>query len=90
MKNETAKFFPFRNMTKFSYMKYEKFHLQISSTIVHKNYLFLDLNVHYLLGCLRVKYFTLPVGDMNSPSYNKFTEGIDFFWQFTQTLGRAL
>ena len=42
------------------------------------------------IGCLRVKYFTLPVGDMNSPSYNKFTEGIDFFWQVTQTLGRAL
>ena len=38
----------------------------------------------------RAKYFTLPVGDMNSPSYNKFTEGIDFFWQATQTLGRAL
>ena len=43
-----------------------------------------------MLGCLRVKYFTLPVGDMNSPSYNKFTEGIDFFWQVTQTLGRGL
>ena len=44
----------------------------------------------YNLGCLRVKYFTLPVCDMNSPGYNKFTEGIDFFQQATQTLGRAL
>ena len=42
------------------------------------------------LGCLRVKYFTLPVGDINSPSYNKITGGIDFFWQVTQTLGRVL
>ena len=30
-----------------------------------------------------------PVGGVNSPSYNKFTEDIDFFWQATQTLGRA-
>ncbi len=45
---------------------------------------------NYILGCLRVKYFPLPIGDMNSPSYNKFTEGIDFFQQATQTLGRAL
>ena len=35
-------------MKKFSYLKYEKFHLQIFSTIVHKNNLFLDMNVHYL------------------------------------------
>ena len=48
MKNEMAKFFRFRNMKKFSYLKYEKFHLQIFSTIVHKNNLFLDMNVHYL------------------------------------------
>jgi len=34
-------------------------------------------------------FFTLPVGDMNITSYNKFTEGIDFFWQVTQTLGRT-
>ena len=44
----------------------------------------------WILGCLRVKYFTLPIGDMNSPSYNKFTEGIDFFWQAAQTLVKAL
>ena len=31
------------------------------------------------IECLRVKHFTLPVGDINSPSDNKFTEGIDFF-----------
>ena len=42
------------------------------------------------IGCLWVKNFTLPVGDMNSPSDNKFTEGIDFFRQAAQTLGRAL
>ena len=42
------------------------------------------------VGCLWVKHFTLPVGDMNSPSDNKFTEGIDFFRQAAQTLGRAL
>ena len=42
------------------------------------------------IGRLWVKYFTLPVGDMNSPSYNKFTGGIDFFRQVTQTLGRVL
>ena len=41
-----------------------------------------------LLGCLRVNYFTLPIGDMNSPSYHNFT--VDFIWQVTQTLGRAL
>ena len=44
----------------------------------------------YILGGARVKYFNLPIGDINSPSYNKFTEGIDFFQQATQTLGRAL
>ena len=44
----------------------------------------------YGLGCLRAEYFTLPVGDMNITSYDKFTEGIDFFWQAAQTLGRAL
>ena len=48
MKNEMAKFFRFWNMKIFSYLKYEKFHLQIFSTIVHKNNLFLDMNVHYL------------------------------------------
>ena len=48
MKNEIAKFFRFRNMKKKSYLKYEKFHLQIFSTIVHKNNLFLDMNIHYL------------------------------------------
>ena len=46
-------------------------------------------SVACILECLRVEYFPLPVGDMNSPSYNKFTEDIDFFWQATQTLGRA-
>ena len=51
-------------------------------------------NQNYLawctLGGARVKYFNLPIGDINSPSYNKFTEGIDFFRQATQTLGKAL
>ncbi len=47
-------------------------------------------SVVYSLGCLRVKYFILPVGDMNSPSYNKFTGGIDLFRQVTQSFGRAL
>ena len=31
-----------------------------------------------ILECLQVKYFTLPVGDMNTPNYKKITEGIDF------------
>ena len=44
----------------------------------------------YIIGCLQVKYFSLPIGDMNSPGHNKFTEGIDFFRQTTQTLGRVL
>ena len=48
------------------------------------------LKYGYFLGGARVKYFNLPIGDINSPSYNKFTEGIDFFQQATQTLGRAL
>ena len=48
MKNEIAIFFGFRNMKIFSYLKYEKFHLQIFSTTLHKNNLFLDMNVHYL------------------------------------------
>ena len=38
----------------------------------------------------RVKYFNLPIGDINSPSYKKVTDGIDFFRQATQTLGKAL
>ena len=44
----------------------------------------------YSVGGARVKYFNLPIGDINSLSYNKFTEVIDFFQQATQTLGRAL
>ena len=47
----------------------------------------------YVLGCLREKYFTLPVDDMNSPSYNKFTGGYGFLsashtnsWQSTLIL----
>ena len=31
-----------------SYFKYKKIHLQIFSTFVHKNNLFLGMNVHYL------------------------------------------
>ena len=26
---------------------------------------------HYCLECIQVKYFTLPVGDLNSPTYSK-------------------
>ena len=37
-----------RNGKLFPILKHEKLHLQISSSIVHKNDLFLDLNVHYL------------------------------------------
>ena len=48
------------------------------------------LFIYYTLGGARVKYFNLPIGAINSPSYNIFTEGIDFFRQATQTLGRAL
>ena len=44
----------------------------------------------YVLGDAPVKYFNLPIGTINRPSYNIFTEGIDFFRQATQTLGRAL
>ena len=44
----------------------------------------------YKLGCLWVEYFTLPVGDMNSPNYNKCFEGIDFFRHATQSFSRAL
>ena len=44
----------------------------------------------YLLEVARVEYFNLPIGAINSPSYDILTEGIDFFWQATQTLGRAL
>ena len=44
----------------------------------------------YILGGAQVKHSNLPIGDINSPSCNKFTEGIDFFQQATQTLGRAL
>ena len=47
-----------------------------------QNYAF---EFHCVLGCLRVEKFTLPVHDMNSPSYNEFIEGIDF-WQSTLKL----
>ena len=42
------------------------------------------------LGGAWVKYFNLPIGDINSPSYKKITESIDFFRQATQILGRVL
>ena len=42
------------------------------------------------IGCLCVKYYTFPIGDMNSCSYDKFTEGKDFFWQVTPTFGREI
>ena len=35
-------------MKKNLYLKYEKFHLQIFSTIAHKTNIFLDMDVHYL------------------------------------------
>ena len=57
---------------------------------IHHIMIVLSTRASYVVGSLRAKYFTLPVDDMNSPSYNKFTVGIDLFWQFTQTLVRAL
>ena len=36
------------------------------------------------VGGAWVKYFNLPIGDINSPSYNKFTEGIDFLASHTK------
>ena len=44
----------------------------------------------YILGGARINYLNLPIGDINSPSYKKITEGIDFFRQATQTLGKVL
>ena len=44
----------------------------------------------YVIGGARLKYSNLPIGDINSPSCNKFSEGIDFFQKATQTLGRVL
>ena len=61
-------------------------------TLEERNYLGSENSLpgYLSLGGALVKYFNLPIGDINSPSYNKFTEGIDFFRQVTQTLGRAL
>ena len=44
---------------------------------------------HSVIGCLQIENFSLPVHIINSPSYNEFIEGIDFFRQVTQTLGRV-
>ena len=51
------KIFPFRNMKKITYLKYEKFHLQISSRTVHKNNLFLELNVHYFRSSPKLIFY---------------------------------
>ena len=44
----------------------------------------------YILGCLRVEHFSLPIGDINSPHKNEFIEGIVFFQKVTKPLGRPL
>ena len=46
---------------------------------VNNKKIFQKRSATYRVGGSRVKYFNLPIGDINSPSYKKITEGIDFF-----------
>ena len=50
----------------------------------------LSITTVWMSRCLQVEYFSLPFGDMNSPSYNKFTENVDIFRLSPQTSGRLL
>ena len=67
-----------------------------SSSIKHSQFPMVKWNHNltcqqkYVVGCLRVENFGLPIGDINSPHKNKFIEGIVFFQKVTKPLGRPL